>query len=236
MQANRVIFWDFDGTLGYRPENWSGALVAALNDQHPTHTVTVESLRPFLREGFYWHNPEIPHLDLADPNRYWQNLEPVFVRAYEGAGLGNNRARQAARRVRARCVDPSTYVLYEDTVPTLAALSAAGWRHRMITNHVPELPSVLDALGLLPVFDHIANSGTVGYEKPHPEIFRFALESAGHPREMWMVGDNVVADVLGAEKAGIKGILVRRQDSRARWNCASLQDVMKVIVENDGAV
>ncbi len=231
MNEDRIIFWDFDGTLGYRPENWSGALLAVLADHDSDHGITVADLRPYLREGFCWHTPEIPHPHLADPDRYWQVLEPVFERAYVAAGVGPAVARKAARKVRVRCLDPSTYSLYEDTVPTLAALSAAGWRHRMITNHVPEFPSILDALELRPAFDHITNSGTAGYEKPHPEIFRLALEAAGRPREAWMVGDNIVADVLGAERAGMRGILVRQEDSRARWSCAGLADVAKVIIE-----
>ena len=79
------------------------------------------------------------------------------------------------------------------------------------------------------LFDHVTNSAVIGYEKPHPEIFRLALEAAGNPTSAWMVGDNVTADILGAEQAGISGILVRKVDPRARWNCHSLEEVLTVI-------
>lgn len=226
---DRVIFWDFDGTLGYRPENWSGTLVAVLNALVPNHGVTVDLVRPFLREGFPWHTPDVPHVELTDPDRWWQNLEPVFVRAYDGAGLPSALARDAAVRVRQRCVDPATYALFDDTLPTLHALADLGFRHRLITNHVPELSEILDALGLTSLIEHVTNSAVVGYEKPHAEIFRLALRAADYPRRVWMVGDNVVADVLGAEQAGMRGILVRREDSRATRCCPHLAGVVNVI-------
>jgi putative hydrolase of the HAD superfamily len=232
MGSDRVIFWDFDATLGHRPENWSGSLVAALAQIAPEHEITRDQVRPFLRAGFPWHAPDVPHGELADPDRWWRNLEPVFVRAYEGVGVPSPLARQAAVRVRHRCADPVTYALFDDALPALRALAELGRRHRLITNHVPELPAILGALGLFPLVDHVTNSADVGYEKPHPEIFRLALEAAGHPREAWMVGDNTFADVLGAERVGMRGILVRRAAPRARRCCPDLGQVLGIVGVN----
>jgi hypothetical protein len=52
--------------------------------------------------------------------------------------------------------------------------------------------------------------------KPHPDAFRMALRAAGAPRAVWMVGDNPIADVRGAEAMGIPAILVRTQASVER--------------------
>jgi FMN phosphatase YigB (HAD superfamily) len=46
-----------------------------------------------------------------------------------------------------------------------------------------------------------------------------------------MIGDNVVADVLGAEAVGIPAILVRRPDPRARLYCDSLAGVEELLGE-----
>ena len=131
MRSDHLIFWDFDGTLGYRSDGWTGTLVQLLAEENPSCGITVDDLRPFLQEGFPWHTPD------------------------------------------------------------------------------------------------------VGYEKPHLEIFRLALTAAGNPASAWMVGDNVVADVLGAERAGMRGILVRREDLRARWCCPNLENALHVITESD---
>jgi HAD superfamily hydrolase (TIGR01458 family) len=46
--------------------------------------------------------------------------------------------------------------------------------------------------------------------KPSPEFFRLALSSAGvAPASALMVGDDIVSDVGGAQRAGMRGVLVR---------------------------
>lgn len=51
----------------------------------------------------------------------------------------------------------------------------------------------------------------MGYDKPHPEIFRLGTRGLALP-DVVMVGDNPVADIAGARAAGIAGYLVRRPD------------------------
>ena len=58
----------------------------------------------------------------------------------------------------------------------------------------------------------IHTSASTGFEKPHPRAFELALEAAGHPDTVWMVGDNPIADVQGAQRLGIPAILVRTAD------------------------
>ena len=74
---------------------------------------------------------------------------------------------------------------------------------------MPELPEIVTGLGLGRYFNVIVNSAATGYEKPHPQAFRLALERAGWPTSAWMIGDNPVADVAGAVSAGLRAILVR---------------------------
>lgn len=134
-------------------------------------------------------------------------------------GLPAATAAVLAQRTRQCYLDPAGWTVFADAVPVLRKLAAQGWRHVILSNHVPELPALVAALGLDAVIDLVITSALVGYEKPHPEIFRIALELAGQPKVAWMVGDNVAADVLGAEQLGILAILVRQNDARAR-RCA----------------
>ncbi|MGH9197011.1 MAG: HAD-IA family hydrolase, partial [Acidimicrobiia bacterium] len=61
--------------------------------------------------------------------------------------------------------------------------------------------------------ESVFTSARIGYEKPHPEAFRTVLSHITDADNIWMVGDNPVADVAGAEKVGIPGILVRTDTS-----------------------
>ena len=74
---------------------------------------------------------------------------------------------------------------------------------------MPELPELIRRLGLADLLDGVLTSATTGYEKPNPEMFRIALRQAGDPDGAWMVGDNPIADIAGAESVGIRGLLVR---------------------------
>jgi putative hydrolase of the HAD superfamily len=62
------------------------------------------------------------------------------------------------------------------------------------------------------LFDAIVTSAATGYEKPHPAMYAHARELAGDADVLWMVGDNPVADVEGARRAGIPAVLVRDSD------------------------
>jgi putative hydrolase of the HAD superfamily len=82
-----------------------------------------------------------------------------------------------------------------------------------VSNWVWQLPELLHALELVSHFDFIAASARVGFEKPHPEIFRWALEQAGvEPAEAIHVGDHLDADVAGARGVGIDAVLIDRHD------------------------
>ena len=86
----------------------------------------------------------------------------------------------------------------------------------VLSNHVPELEDIVTGVGLRGHFEAVLTSALMGYEKPHPEAFRMALREAGSPEQVWMVGDNPVADVQGAESLGIPAILVHSDGPAAR--------------------
>jgi FMN phosphatase YigB (HAD superfamily) len=59
----------------------------------------------------------------------------------------------------------------------------------------------------------IITSKEVGHEKPHPPIFLMALEQAGAQAASTIyVGDHYDTDVVGAQRVGIKGVLLDRHD------------------------
>jgi len=84
----------------------------------------------------------------------------------------------------------------------------------LITNfdHPPFLYSILSKYKLIEYFEFIAISGEIGYKKPDPQIFNITLEKLKlKPLEVLFIGDSK-EDIEGALKAGIKPILIRRQN------------------------
>jgi putative hydrolase of the HAD superfamily len=226
----KTLIWDFDGTLGYRAGGmFSGALREIIRQEAPALDVPTEHFRPYLRAGFPWHTPDRPHPEITSAGQWWDALDPVFERALGSVGLDAHRSRTLAKQVRHVYPDPERWRMFDDTMLALGRLSARGWTHVLLSNHVPELPSILDHLGLLPQIAGVLNSAETGYEKPHPQAFRLALEATDGPTAVWMIGDNYEADVVGAEAVGLPAILVRKHHADAIHYCDDLHQVVAIV-------
>jgi putative hydrolase of the HAD superfamily len=62
----------------------------------------------------------------------------------------------------------------------------------------------------------LAISGDLGWEKPDPRIFKWAMEEAGaEPHECLHVGDSPHFDAIPAQQLGMTGVLI---DRYGRWD------------------
>jgi len=225
--AGPLVLWDFDGTLAHRAGMWSGAMIEVLDAHEHGHGIERERARAAIRGGFPWHAWEQPHAGVRD---WWGPVEARIARAFTELGVAPARAAPLARAVRERYVDAAVgWALFDDTLEALRTLAAAGWRSAVLSNHVPELGELVGALGLAEHLEHVFSSALTGYEKPHPEAFRLALEACGNPALAWMVGDNPHADVWGAEAVGLRAILVRSEGA-ARLRAPDAAGAVRVIL------
>lgn len=121
----------------------------------------------------------------------------------------------------------SHWHVFPDAYPALESLRERGLTVGAVSNWVWNLPELLHALDLVRHFDFIAASARIGYEKPHPRIFEWALERAGvDPAEVVHVGDHVDADVQGARAVGIDAVLI---DRRGRYRPEDVPQGVPVI-------
>jgi putative hydrolase of the HAD superfamily len=224
-----IAVWDFDGTLAFREGGFSGALVkCALREFPNLGPISIEQVRPFLSAGFPWHAPEILHCNQTVDD-WWDNLIPVFTRALKNAGVPAQEAMKAAAGVREEYLDAYAWQLFTDSVTALITVHEMGFEQVILSNHVPELPLILDRLGLSSYFTARFNSGETGIEKPNLKAFRQVLDWAGQIAVPVMIGDNFKSDIVGAEEAGMAGILVRTRHPDARLHCESLNQLPTVI-------
>ncbi len=102
----------------------------------------------------------------------------------------------------------------EDAHPTLQALRQAGYRLGMISNagDALDVHTLVDNAALRDYFELILISAEVGIRKPHPRIFRQALDFFQvNPSQAVMVGDTLGADILGANNIGMFSIWITRR-------------------------
>jgi putative hydrolase of the HAD superfamily len=102
--------------------------------------------------------------------------------------------------------------VYEETFEVLDKLKN-DYQLILITNGSPDLQNTKLSLTpeLIPYFDHIVISGDFGKGKPDSSIFEHALSRLSlQKEEVMMVGDNLMTDILGANRTGIKSVWINR--------------------------
>ena len=110
-------------------------------------------------------------------------------------------------------VDALRFELLPDALPALDALAGAGLRLGVVSNWDCGLQEVLDGLGVGDRFEAVSVSAVVGAAKPDPAIFLDALDTLGIPPERALhCGDHPRYDCAGAAAAGVRAVLVDRDD------------------------
>ena len=112
---------------------------------------------------------------------------------------------------------PQAWRLYPDTQPALAALHTRGIRLGVISNFDSRLFGLLDGLGIAQFFDPVVISTRAGAAKPEAAIFNQALVHHGlAPEHAVHVGDSYEMDVLGAQTAGLRPVLIDRREKSSK--------------------
>lgn len=104
--------------------------------------------------------------------------------------------------------------VYEETFEVLDRLKE-DYNLLLLTNGSPGLQNIKLEITpeIAPYFDHVIISGDFGKGKPDPDIFRYALNKAGLDKEeVLMVGDNLLTDILGASRTGIRSVWINREN------------------------
>ena len=232
--SDRLVLLDFDGTLAWREGLWSGCAIEVLDEHRPGHGVERERFREGMHGAYPWNRPEEAHPELSEPERWWEAMQARLAGAFERIGIEVEHGPVLARAVRERFLDLPGWRLFDDTIPALRALKEAGWPTAVLSNHVPELPHLVKGLGLGELVGEVFTSAAIGYEKPNPEVFRHALRICGSPNQVWMVGDNPIADVQGAEAIGVPAVLVRGH-GQARRRVDGLMEAVEMIISEGRA-
>ena len=107
--------------------------------------------------------------------------------------------------------------VYDETFHVLEQLKGR-YQLLLLTNGSPSLQQTKLEMTpeIAPYFDDIVVSGAFGIGKPDASIFEFALSKTRSAKvETLMVGDNLLTDILGAKRAGIKSVWLNRENKAA---------------------
>lgn len=205
MARTAAVFFDVDFTLIYPGPRFRGE---GYHESCARHGIVVDPAR--FDAALAGAAPELDAGDgLYDPQIFINYARRVI----ELMGGDVPEADRVARELYEAWAEQHHFSLYDDVVECLTALRAGGLRLGLISNSHRCLDSFQAHFALDGLVHVAVSSSALGYMKPHPEIFRTALERMGvHPADAMMVGDSVAHDVNGARAVGMQAVLLARGD------------------------
>lgn len=101
-------------------------------------------------------------------------------------------------------LSPNKTALFPDAIEVLEYLNTK-YQLYIITNGFNEVQFLkMDKAGLSPYFRKVFTSENAGFQKPHPGIFAYCLNSVNAKKaDSIMIGDDPEADILGAKNFGL---------------------------------
>lgn len=196
MTTKRWLTFDLDGTLMQNPFGaWvfpeiAETVCGQLGRPHDIVSEMMEEHEKRMEEGRY--------VEAYD----WDDILRGRLR-----GLGLSLALEIEPLVRKHSVPPKVKLLESRILADLQAMKARGYSLAVVTNGYYKYQApVMEAVGLLPLFDEVVTPERVGSGKPDPAILRgLGGQVVAH------VGDRLDHDVLLANRSGAAAILVHRK-------------------------
>lgn len=132
-------------------------------------------------------------------------------------------------------ISPFQTHLFPNAKEVLHYLKSNGHELHIITNGFREVQFIkLEKSEILPYFDVVVCSEDVGKNKPSIDVFSHALRQANaNKRESIMIGDDYSVDIIGAENAGMQGVLFdpeqKHQNNPHRWKIKELKEIPEIL-------
>lgn len=212
--AVKTVFFDYGGTLVAVSKPWAEVKPKAVMSgframQRAGLKLSFDEYRD-MSDSVFQRNKELETAekrDIPDLVTYREIVDTLFP----------SKAAAWRRKVAAQATEAFWSVARKNFLPRdgatqmLLKLRALGLRTAVVSNHhhPPALRGHLKELGISSYFSKIYASSSVGMRKPDLRFFRICLrEMKTRPDQAVFVGDSPQYDIEGADRAGIRTILV----------------------------
>jgi putative hydrolase of the HAD superfamily len=199
----KVLFFDLDRTLwDYRANSEQ-----TLNDLLTRYTPELVGKFDEFLATFYEINENL-WIEYREKRLSKEKLSTQrFIDTYKRLGVN---AESFADKFSVDYINesPNKTRLFPKTLETLGYLKSKGYRMFLLTNGFVEVQKVkIRDSKLEPFFERMITSEEAGYQKPHVEIFEFALQIVkAEKADCLMIGDDLESDIDGARNFGMDTI------------------------------
>jgi putative hydrolase of the HAD superfamily len=153
-----------------------------------------------------------------------------------GQGGDGDSLQVFAKLIDASFSHPDTLRTYPEVISVVTALQQKPVRMGIVSNWSWNLTERVAQVGLDAFFEVIWASAYAGCNKPHPAIFRQAMDRMGLVDERVLyVGDSYEHDVIGARNAGLDVVLVDRDGSSSASGVPIINDLRGLFDHVEGA-
>jgi len=197
------IFFDLDHTLWDFEANSKTALQILFDNNLQNRDFTFDTFFSSYKEvnDFCWKQYRTGNMG-KEELRVKRFADTFLKFGFKDDKLSNQFADQYLE------ISPYQTQLMPGTISLLGSLKNKGYPLHIITNGFEEVQTIkIRECGLNPYFDEIIISEQLKHNKPHPSVFRFAIEKVKTTAETsLMIGDNLEVDILGAKGVGMDGV------------------------------
>ena len=219
----RAVLFDAGNTLIYMPHTPEEMLQRLCGEFGVA--VTLDQARAaYLASQRYYAENYLGYV--GDQGQFWRRYHAEALRV-----LGiEDPTGEKANYLSVQSGAPGVWQPYPEAESVCRRLRSMGLKLGVVSNGPDTVVQMLSQTGLLPFFETVVASQSVGVEKPDPRIFEFALQRIGVvPWETLFVGDIYEVDVVGARAAGIAGVLIDRQGERGECDCPVVRSLAELI-------
>jgi len=158
--------------------------------------------------------------------------QPYFAALLDQLGVDTPTAAQLLQRFEAAHIQDNLWrVMLPSTPRILRELRDRGLILGVVSNADGRIAAILRQCGIEQFFQVMIDSHLVGVEKPDPRIFHLALARAqARPEQAIFIGDIYGVDVLGAERAGIRPLLLDALGCYEGVHCEKIQHLGELLV------
>lgn len=209
-----LVIFDLGGTLIFFDGDWEDVVIEARQQLYQGLRDAGFDLEKtsFIKD---FHNQMVVYQARRETDCKEHTTESVLRKVLEGWGYSNVEDQEISPAIAGMyAVSQKHWHVEPDTIPTLEALKTEGYQIGIISNAADDrdVQTLIDQANIRYYFDLILTSAAEGIRKPDLFIFQKALDFWNvKPSRAVMVGDNLNADILGANKAGIFSVWINRR-------------------------
>lgn len=210
----KVVLFDLGDTLIYFDGDWNDVLIRS-----------TKALWTSLADSEIRVEPDSFLNDFSQRMRlYYQDRVESYIEYRTANVLADTLAQYGFKQIPQAIITEALSQMYaisqahwkleSDAILTLEWLKQHNYRLGLISNasDSEDVFTLLKQHGIDSFFENIIISANFGVRKPHPSIFKSALEYFSvKPEQALMVGDKLTMDILGANNLGIFSVWINRR-------------------------